>query len=149
MAVQPDHVGRRDDDAKVVGLVPRIGARLIDAVALAAVGVTLGARLGFGVDWLVIQTVLVFAYFVVCDVTLGTTAGKRLLGLRVIGPQGGTPTVKEAAIRETFTLLGAIPFAGPLLALVAWIVIIVTINASPTKQGKHDELAGGTHIVRA
>jgi len=35
-----------------------------------------------------------------------------------------------------------------LLAIIAYIVIAVTINASPTKQGKHDELAGGTQVVK-
>jgi hypothetical protein len=41
-----------------------------------------------------------------------------------------------------------IPFIGGLLTLVAVIVIAVTINSSPTKQGKHDELAGGTQVVK-
>jgi len=35
-----------------------------------------------------------------------------------------------------------------LLAFVAMIVIAVTITGSPTKQGKHDELAGGTQVVK-
>jgi len=46
-------------------------------------------------------------------------------------------------------VLGAIPFAGPVLALAAWIWIIITIRASPSGQGKHDTLAGGTRVVRA
>ena len=29
-----------------------------------------------------------------------------------------------------------------------WLVIAVTINSSATKQGKHDELAGGTQVVK-
>jgi len=41
-----------------------------------------------------------------------------------------------------------IPFIGGLLGVVAIIVIAVTINSSPTKQGKHDELAGGTQVVK-
>ena len=35
-----------------------------------------------------------------------------------------------------------------LLTLIAVVVIAVTINSSPTKQGKHDELAGGTQVVK-
>ena len=31
---------------------------------------------------------------------------------------------------------------------IAYIVIAVTINASPCKQGKHDELAGGTQVIK-
>ncbi len=45
-------------------------------------------------------------------------------------------------------MLNIIPFIGGLLTLVAVIVIAVTINGSPTKQGKHDELAGGTQVVK-
>ena len=32
--------------------------------------------------------------------------------------------------------------------MVANVVIAVTINGSPTKQGKHDEIAGGTQVVK-
>jgi hypothetical protein len=45
-------------------------------------------------------------------------------------------------------LLSLIPCLGWILAPVAYIVIAVSINGSPTKQGKHDELAGGTQVVR-
>ena len=130
-------------------LGPRLGARLIDTIILAIIGLLLGFILDFGTVWLTIQAILVFAYFVLLDVYQGTTFGKRLLGLKVTGPDGDEPTIQQAAIREAFTLVGAIPFIGPLLSLIAWIAIGVTINSSPTKQGKHDELAGGTRVVMA
>ena len=107
------------------GVLPRIVARVIDAIILA---------------------VAVFAYFVALDVTWGTTPGKRLLGLRVTGPAGARPTAGQAAAREAFTLLGAIPFIGPVLALAAWIAIVVTVAQSPQRQGAHDNLAG-TFVV--
>jgi uncharacterized RDD family membrane protein YckC len=125
----------------------RIGARVIDALLLGALGGALGVAMDFDVVWLMLQASLVFTYFVVCDVAWGTTIGKRLLGLEVVGPTGGRPDIRQAGTREAFTLLGAIPFAGPVLALIAWIVILVTANASPTGQGKHDELAGGTRVL--
>lgn len=131
------------------GVAPRIAARLIDAVVLLAVGGTLGVALSFSFLWLGLQALLVFTYFVVLDVTLGTTLGKRVLGLRVTGPGGGTPTVGQAAAREAFTLLGAVPYAGPVLALAAWVAILVTITSSPTGQGVHDTLARGTAVVTA
>lgn len=127
----------------------RFAARLIDAGAVALVGVPLGLLLDFGPGWLLLQAGLVYGYFVVLDVSWGTTLGKQLVGLRVTGPQGGRPTVQQAAVREAFTIVGSVPYVGPLLALVAWIVIAVTINASPTRQGKHDDLAGGTRVVVA
>lgn len=130
-------------------LLPRLGARLIDSLVLGIVGVALGFALNFTLGWVVLQAVSVFAYFVLLDAYYGATLGKRLLGLAVTGPEGGHPTIHEAAIREAFTLLGAVPYLGAFLALAAWIVIGVTINASPSKQGKHDDLAGGTQVVAA
>jgi hypothetical protein len=72
-----------------------------------------------------------------------------VLGLRVHGPGGAPkPTAKQSAIRNVWTLFPIIPFIGGLLAFVAMIVIAVTISGSPTKQGKHDDLAGGTQVVK-
>jgi len=56
--------------------------------------------------------------------------------------------VSQSAIRNAFTVLTIIPFVGGLLAFIAIVVIAGTINGSPTKQGKHDELAGGTQVVK-
>ena len=72
-----------------------------------------------------------------------------MLGLSVRGPGGAPkPDLKQSAIRNAFTLLPVVPYVGGLLAFIAIIVIAVTISGSPTKQGKHDELAGGTQVVK-
>jgi hypothetical protein len=49
-----------------------------------------------------------------------------------------------------WTLFTIVPpqFVGALLYLISVVAIAVTINGSPTKQGKHDELAGGTQVVK-
>ena len=92
---------------------------------------------------------LMFLYFLAFESTQGWTPGKKLLGLSVHGPGGAPkPDVQQSAIRNVWTLLNIVPFIGGLLALIAVIVIAVTINSSPTKQGKHDELAGGTQVVK-
>ncbi len=92
---------------------------------------------------------LTFLYFVAFEITQGWTPGKKVLGLSVHGPGGAPkPTAAQSAIRNSWTLLPIIPFIGGLLGVVAIIVIAVTINSSPTKQGKHDELAGGTQVVK-
>jgi uncharacterized RDD family membrane protein YckC len=92
---------------------------------------------------------LMFVYFVAMEVTQGWTLGKKLLGLSVHGPGGAAkPDLRQSAIRNSWTLLPIIPYLGGLLAVIAYIVIAVTINGSPTKQGKHDELAGGTQVVK-
>jgi uncharacterized RDD family membrane protein YckC len=93
---------------------------------------------------------LSFVYFVLFETTSGWTPGKRLLGLSVHGPGGAAkPTAAQSAIRNAFTLLPIIPFIGGFLGVIAIIVIAVTISSSPTKQGKHDELAGGTQVVKS
>jgi uncharacterized RDD family membrane protein YckC len=135
--------------SRVPGLGVRFGARVVDALVLVAIGVPVGLALEFSVAWLVGQALLVFVYFVALDVAWGTTVGKRVLGLRVAGAAGGRPSVGEAALREAFTLLGAVPFAGPLLALGAWIAIGVTARSCEHGQGVHDRLAGGTSVQPA
>ena len=93
---------------------------------------------------------LMFVYFVAFEVTQGRTLGKRLLGLSVRGPGGAPkPDLKQSAIRNAFTLLPIVPFIGGVLGVVAIVVIAITINSSPTKQGKHDEMAGGTQVVKS
>jgi hypothetical protein len=59
------------------------------------------------------------------------------------------PTASQSAIRNSWTVLPVIPFVGGLLGFVANVAIAVTISGSPTKQGKHDELAGGTQVIKA
>lgn len=145
--IQPG--GRNPAVADTRLLARRLGGRAIDAALLVAVGVALGLAIGFGFDWLAIHAALVFAYFVVLDATVATTLGKRLLGLKLVSPDGDRPTLRQAAIREAFTLAGAVPFVGPLLALVAWTTIAVTSRADGVGQGSHDRLAGGTQVVPA
>lgn len=134
------------------GLGVRFGARIIDGLLVGIVAGVL-AVIFHSADNIMVtglfSGVLMFVYFVGMEVTQGRTVGKMLLGLRVHGPGGAPkPDVKQSAIRNAFTLLSVIPYVGGLLALIAYIVIAVTINSSPTKQGKHDELAGGTQVVK-
>ncbi|MDY6995084.1 MAG: RDD family protein [Actinomycetota bacterium] len=134
------------------GLGARFAARFIDGIIVAIVG----GILAFAVDaasnvWItgLFTGLLTFVYFVALEVTQGWTLGKKLLGMSVHGPGGAPkPTVGQSAIRNSWTLLPIIPFVGGLLGLIAIVVIAVTINGSPTKQGKHDDLAGGTQVVK-
>lgn len=126
----------------------RLLARGLDVLVLAAVDVGLGQVMGYGFDWLLVGSACVYLYFSLLDAWAGATPGKLALGLRVLGPDGGRPTLRQSLRREAFTLLGSIPFIGPLLALAAWIVIARTIRRSPLRQGDHDAFAGGTRVVR-
>jgi uncharacterized RDD family membrane protein YckC len=135
------------------GLWIRFAARFIDGLIVGIIAFALALVIGMQSNILVtglFSGVLTFAYFVGFEVTQGWTPAKKLFGLSVHGPGGAPkPDVKQSAIRNSFTLLSVIPYLGGLLALVAYIVIAVTINNSPTKQGKHDELAGGTQVIKS
>ena len=134
------------------GLGVRFGARVIDGILVGIVAGILAMIFGASSNILVtglFSGVLMFAYFVAMEVTQGRTLGKMLLGLSVRGPGGAPkPDFKQSAIRNAFTVLTIVPYVGGLLAVIAYVVIAVTINGSPTKQGKHDELAGGTQVVK-
>jgi uncharacterized RDD family membrane protein YckC len=138
--------------ARAGGLVPRFFARLIDGIIVGVVSVVLflvtDTLSSYWVTGL-FTGLLTFLYFLLFETGQGWTPGKKLLGLRVHGPGGAAkPTVQQSAIRNVWTLLPIVPLVGGLLAFIAIIVIAVTINSSPTKQGKHDEIAGGTQVVK-
>jgi uncharacterized RDD family membrane protein YckC len=134
------------------GLGLRFGARLIDGIIVNVVAFGIAMAIGSMTNYWVtglFSGLLMFLYFLGFETTQGWTPGKKVLGLSVHGPGGAPkPTAQQAAIRNVWTLLNIVPFIGGLLTLVAVIVIAVTINGSPTKQGKHDELAGGTQVVK-
>ena len=128
----------------------RFLARLLDGLIISVVSLLLaliigGGTAGFGV----ISAIAGFAYFVVMETQKGQTVGKMALGLSVRGPGGAPkPTLQQSAIRNAYWAVNIIPILGGLLVFIAQIVIAVTINSSPTKQGKHDELAGGTQVIK-
>ncbi len=130
----------------------RFGARIIDGLLVGIVAGVLASLFNSSNNIMVtglFSGLLMFVYFVAMEVTQGRTLGKMVLGLSVRGPGGAPkPDAKQSAIRNSFTLLPIIPYVGGLLAFIAYIVIAVTINRSPTKQGKHDELAGGTQVLK-
>jgi uncharacterized RDD family membrane protein YckC len=134
------------------GLGLRFAARIIDGLIVGIVGGIIVYAIGLASNvWVtgLFTGVITFAYYVGLEVTQGWTLGKKVLGLSVHGPGGAPkPTVQQSAIRNSWTLLPIVPFIGGLLGVVAIVIIAVTINSSPTKQGKHDELAGGTQVVK-
>lgn len=128
-------------------LLVRLAARVVDSLVVAVVGVLIGVQMGFGPLWLVIQAGLTYAYFVLFEAGAGATPGKRLFGLKLLSPAGQRPTLAQSAARETFTLMGAVPSRARSCFWAAWITIAVTINSSPTAQGIHDRIGGGTRVV--
>ncbi len=140
-------MGTRPPAAGVqTSLRDRAIARLIDTGIVAVVAGAAGLPSGFGLPWLVATMVGVYAYFVLPLVAFAATPGKRARGLVVVGGRGQRPSLREAALREAFVLLGAVPFAGPVLAIAAWIAIARSIRADAAGRGIHDRLAGGTMV---
>lgn len=134
------------------GLLIRWFARIIDGIIVGIVSWLLAFATDSASNIMVtglFTGVLMFVYFFAFETTQGWTPGKKLLGLHVLGPGGAPkPTAAQSAIRNSWTVLPVIPYIGGLLGVIAIIIIAVTISGSPTKQGKHDELAGGTQVVK-
>lgn len=138
-------------------------------VVLAFIGGATGSvgEWTFGVLAAAIYLVAFMGYFSWMEANKGQTLGKQICNLRTEGPNGGNPTMEQAFKRNAFYLISfggmligavlsigflgiigaAVEVIASLAALAAIIVIAVTINSSATKQGKHDEFAGGTRVV--
>lgn len=145
----PGGYGNQGYGAQPADVWIRFGARIIDAIIVGIVVAILFIAIDSYLFVGILGSLIQLGYFVGFEVTQGWTPGKKILGLSVRGPNGAPrPDPQQSLIRNAFILLGVIPFIGGLLSLIAVIYIAVTINSSPTKQGKHDELAGGTQVLK-
>ena len=137
------------------GLGWRILGRVLDAVLVGLAYSILAAVVGLppptlglgGVEaWTAsaLTAAIWLLYYVAAESQWGTTVGKRIVGLRVAGPDWARPSVASAAIRNGWIVFGLIPLVGGLVQLVAVIVIAVTIARSEANRGIHDRLAGTT-----
>jgi uncharacterized RDD family membrane protein YckC len=118
----------------------RLAAWAIDGVpfALLAGGSAawLGADLGLLLPALAALALAGFTYQLLCTWLLGATFGKRVAGLRVVGPDGASPGLGRSARRAGAAVLGVVVVGiGPLVALF-----------TRTGRGLHD-LAAGTAVV--
>lgn len=149
-------------------LLDRFLAKLIDFVIVGVVYAIIAAILGIAVavgtgsGWVagvvtsVLLVVLQLGYFTFLESSRGQTVGKMAMKLRVLGPQGGTPTTEEALKRNIWmaiSLIGIIPIIGWLIQAVAWIAALVTIalginNDTAGRQAWHDRLGGGTRVIK-
>ncbi|MBF6178955.1 RDD family protein [Nocardia otitidiscaviarum] len=136
-------------------LWPRLGARIIDGLIVGIPAGIIGWVLNsssstLGTLWSVLTPALLFGYFVFMETQQGgQTLGKKLLGMRVLAPGGGTLDPATSAKRNLFVLANIIPCLGLLISIGLWIYIAVTIEQDPNKQGWHDKFAGGTQVVKS
>lgn len=162
MPAQPEQQGDGAAGAATAAdLGQRLLAKLIDFVILWVVGFIVFVSLlsmamfgggGFGGGTLlsgVLWIALYLAYFIAMEMTTGQTVGKMVLKLRVQGSSGGNPSFEEALKRNAWMIPGIVPVIGGLVTLAAAIFILVTINNNTaTRQGWHDEFAGGTSVLK-
>ncbi|HET8616343.1 MAG TPA: RDD family protein [Actinomycetales bacterium] len=131
-----------------------IGSVLVAAMFAAVVGGVysgFGSKLVFGL----LFSVVPLAYFAFMESSRGQTIGKMALKIRTEGPGGGNPSMEQALRRNAWTAISIIwivpilGFFAGLLMLAAEIYIAVTINNNvATRQGWHDQFAGGTKVVK-
>jgi len=80
------------------------------------------------------------SYFTVFEATFGWTPGKLLFGIRVVDFFGGTPTVGQALVRNTFRILDTYPYVVPNLVGLA-------ILLSNRRRQRGGDKAAGTLVV--
>jgi len=145
-----------------VDLGTRLGARLLDGlillvpVLLVTAPIAGGFQIGSGntggkrVVATVLGVVLSYLYFVVCEATRGATFGKQACRIRVVGPDGATPSFAQAARRHVYMFVSVVPAGlGGLLTLLACVGVGVTISKDPAGRGFHDHWAGTIVLARS
>ena len=147
MSNEPAPPGRDD----LLGL--RISAALIDLAALLGVFIVLvllvgevsraGGEFVFSLGWVWTGQYIALAliYYFALEAATGQTVGKRLLGLRVVGPDGGRAPVGSIAVRTVLRIVDWLP----LLYLTGFITMLVTGQ----RRLRVGDLAAGTGVGRA
>ena len=106
---------------------------------------------GFGIATLVIAVVsaaIYIAYLSLLESSRGQTIGKIVMKLRVVGPDGGNPSLEAALRRNAWVLLSIIPWFGGLIQVALAGYIGYTIYDSADNVGWHDTFAGGTRVIK-
>ncbi|GAB0103041.1 hypothetical protein JMUB6875_20130 [Nocardia sp. JMUB6875] len=135
----------------------RFGARIIDyLIAGIPTGIVVGilqSAMGGGIGASIIggalSTIIITAYFVLMETqNNGQTLGKKILGLRVIGPGGAPLDIQTSIKRNIFVLADIVWCIGNLISIGLMIYVAITIEQDPNKQGWHDKFAGGTQVLK-
>ncbi|MGW0183745.1 RDD family protein [Nocardia sp. NPDC003345] len=139
-------------------LWPRFAARLIDGLIVA---LPLAILLNFiiipnmvGFAGVAVSYAIIFAamlvYYVAMESRTGATLGKKILGLKVVAPNGAPTVAPLASLKRNIYLAAQIvPCLGWLVGLALMLYIGATLDKDPNKQGWHDKLAGGTQVLTA
>jgi uncharacterized RDD family membrane protein YckC len=144
--VTPEAVVLEFDTA---GVPSRAVARVIDASLVLFLLSTLSGILApaFGDDaygaliaGILVTTVVVFGYPILCEVVWGRTLGHLVFGLRVVTEEGGPVRFRHSAVRSLLQVVDI--FLVPI-----GVVAVISALASPRDQRLGDRLAG-TLVIR-
>jgi len=163
------------DGYRYAGAWIRLAALMIDSLVLFAVAFALGIGIGLflaiaypsvnldmdgwpaGAVAYVVTSVGLLGWFGGWQHGVGATPGMLALKLRVRDPSGeANPSLRAAVTRNLPQVLaGFSDYSGNentdalllIVTLVVYVAIGITISSSPTRQGFHDRLAGGTYVL--
>lgn len=136
-------------------LVERTGAYLLDALATFLIWLAAILILAAGdVDALtsdpllavtagMLFVVVPWVYLVAFEGLVGTTPGKRLWGLRVVGPRHQAPGLYRALVRNVFRLAWALGPLGPAFLLLD--VALIQLTEGDERVG---DMVAGTQVLR-
>ena len=120
------------------GLGVRFGARIIDGILISIIAVPLAFSVHGNGSILVtglFSGLLTFIYYVAFRSDAGLDARQEAAGAERSRPPRGAQADRQGNRRSVMRSPCCRSFRLGLLALIAYIVIAVTINSSPTKQG--------------
>ena len=86
-------------DAIIVGVILVVVAIFV-AIPTFVFSGTAGLTSVFAGVFSVLAGLILFFYFIVAEVTRGATVGKGAMHLRVVGPNGGNPTLIQSLVRN-------------------------------------------------
>ena len=115
----------------------RLGAGIIDGVALGLIGWIIIHVFGSAIIYVVAEIVIEVAYFVGFWVWRGQTPGKMMVGIKIIRTDSSPITLSYAFLR----------YLGYIVSVLTLFVGFIWIAFDSRKQGIHDKIAD-TYVVK-
>ena len=122
----------------------RVTACLIDSAIISLAWLVLVIALGKGIEarlvYLPYLALVTFLYYLLQEGLFASTIGKRMLKLRIVGPDGAPSSMKQSTVRNLLRFVDWIP--------VLYVVGAIVIATSSRKQRLGD-IAAGTVVTIA
>jgi len=134
----------------------RFAGFLIDSILIGIVGGVIGSLAGIDITggvgatflFSLITIILWFIVRVGSEVAWGGSPGKRILGMKVVGPTGERLDAQASLKRNAWYAAGIIPAVGGLVQLGLGIWIGVGISGDPQKRSYFDKFSDAA-VVRS